>query len=49
MTVSQVSREYAAYDDKRKLAAAYDLFLVDSVVGKIVAQKFGKEFHVRRK
>uniref|UniRef100_F1KYM1 Ribosomal L1 domain-containing protein n=1 Tax=Ascaris suum TaxID=6253 RepID=F1KYM1_ASCSU len=49
LTKRQLEREYGTYLEKRQLASAYDIFLVDSRVAKNVWHECGKEFHKARK
>uniref|UniRef100_A0A915AQX9 Replication stress response regulator SDE2 n=1 Tax=Parascaris univalens TaxID=6257 RepID=A0A915AQX9_PARUN len=49
LTKRQLEREYGTYFEKRQLASAYDIFLVDSRVAKNVWRECGKEFHKARK
>uniref|UniRef100_A0A2A6BRP7 Ribosomal protein n=1 Tax=Pristionchus pacificus TaxID=54126 RepID=A0A2A6BRP7_PRIPA len=44
MTQLQVERVYRTFADKRKLATAYDVFLVEKRVHKSVMKHLGKEF-----
>ncbi|KAM3717029.1 Ribosomal L1 domain-containing protein [Dirofilaria immitis] len=49
LTKRQLEREYHSYYDRRQLASAYDIFLVDAVVEKSVIRFCGKEFHKAKK
>ncbi|KHN76272.1 Ribosomal L1 domain-containing protein [Toxocara canis] len=49
LTVRQLEREYHTYFEKRQLASAYDIFVVDSRVARSVWRECGKEFHRVRK
>jgi len=49
LTKRQLEREYHTFKEKRELASAYDLFLVDSRVEKSVKTHLGKEFHTAHK
>uniref|UniRef100_A0A914WQV5 Ribosomal protein L1 n=1 Tax=Plectus sambesii TaxID=2011161 RepID=A0A914WQV5_9BILA len=49
LTRRQLEREYHTFADKRSLASAYDLFLVDNTVMKAVHDICGKEFHKAKK
>uniref|UniRef100_A0A1I8EZL3 Uncharacterized protein n=2 Tax=Wuchereria bancrofti TaxID=6293 RepID=A0A1I8EZL3_WUCBA len=49
LTKRQLEREYHSYYDRRQLASAYDIFLVDIVVEKSVIRFCGKEFHKAKK
>ncbi|MCP9264693.1 hypothetical protein DINM_022834 [Dirofilaria immitis] len=44
-----IGKEYHSYYDRRQLASAYDIFLVDAVVEKSVIRFCGKEFHKAKK
>uniref|UniRef100_A0A915PVZ3 Uncharacterized protein n=1 Tax=Setaria digitata TaxID=48799 RepID=A0A915PVZ3_9BILA len=49
LTKTQLEREYHSYYDRRQLASAYDIFLVDVIVEKSVIGFCGKEFHKAKK
>uniref|UniRef100_A0A8R1TY41 Uncharacterized protein n=1 Tax=Onchocerca volvulus TaxID=6282 RepID=A0A8R1TY41_ONCVO len=49
LTKRQLEREYHSYYDRRQLASAYDIFLVDVVIEKSVIRFCGKEFHKAKK
>ncbi|MFH4980077.1 hypothetical protein AB6A40_006786 [Gnathostoma spinigerum] len=49
ITVNQMEREYRTYYDKRQLAHAYDIFLVDKKVEAVMRTHCGKEFLKARK
>ncbi|VDK46765.1 unnamed protein product [Anisakis simplex] len=49
LTHRQLGREYHTYLEKRQLASAYDIFLVDASIGPRVWYECGKEFHKAKK
>ncbi|CAG9538864.1 unnamed protein product [Cercopithifilaria johnstoni] len=49
LTKRQLEREYHSYYDRRQLASAYDIFLVDAVIEESVIRFCGKEFHKAKK
>ncbi|KAL3985731.1 Ribosomal protein L1p/L10e family protein [Acanthocheilonema viteae] len=49
LTKRQLEREYHSYYDRRQLASAYDIFLVDAVIEESVIHFCGKEFHKAKK
>ncbi|VDN04884.1 unnamed protein product [Thelazia callipaeda] len=49
LTKRQLERVYHSYQERRQLASAYDIFLVDSIVEKSVLRFCGKDFHKAKK
>uniref|UniRef100_A0A0R3RR58 Ribosomal l1 domain-containing protein n=1 Tax=Elaeophora elaphi TaxID=1147741 RepID=A0A0R3RR58_9BILA len=49
LTKRQLEREYHSYYDRRQLASAFDIFLVDIVIEESVIRFCGKEFHKAKK
>ncbi|KCV69197.1 50S ribosomal protein L1 [Fonticula alba] len=49
MDVSQINKEFRPYEAKRNLAAAYDLFLVDLRVIRMMPKALGSPFYSKKK
>jgi len=49
ISLSQLKREYKTYESRRKLCTAYDIFLVDDRITKLVSGCLGKSFRAAKK
>jgi ribosome biogenesis protein UTP30 len=49
IALSQLKREYKTFESRRKLCTAYDLFLVDDRITKLVSGCIGKQFRASKK
>jgi len=49
ISLSQLKREYKTFESRRKLCTAYDVFLVDDRITKLVSGCLGKQFRASKK